>query len=86
MPYETKLDAFEDMRTRFGDDEERRQFTPRLRMREARAFIWLAMTADISLTDMFALLVREEIVRRGLDVDGPEFGPPIVARTKVLAD
>lgn len=78
------LSATEDMRHRYWKGL-RRQFSPKLPMRDARALIWLAIALELSITDTIAHLVREELTRRGKDIDGPEFDPPLAAQTDVLA-
>lgn len=66
-----------DLRERFGK-EARRQFSPKLILREARALIMLAMALDLSITDTIARLVREEWARRGRNVEAdPVFDPPV---------
>lgn len=84
MAHETRLDANEDMRKRFRDGP-RRQFTPKPPMRVARAYIWLSKELELSLTDTLVRLVQEELTRRGKDIDGPEFDPPLAAQTDALA-
>lgn len=74
----------EDLRTRFKKGSWR-QFTPKLPVREARALIWLAIALELSLTDTIAMLVRDEIARRGLNIDGAEFDPPLAAQVEKLA-
>lgn len=84
MANETRLDASEDMRRRFRDGA-RRQFTPKLLLRDARALIWLAIALELSITNTIAHLVREELTRRGKDIDGPEFDPPLASQADALA-
>jgi hypothetical protein len=74
----------DDMRRRFRKGL-RRQFSPKLPMSDARALIWLAITQELSLTDTIAKLVRDELVRRGKHISGPEFNQPTVTRNEERA-
>lgn len=69
----------DDLRTRYRKGPWR-QFTPKLPVREARALIWLSITLELSLTDTVGHLVRQELIRCGMDIDGPAFDPPVAAR------